>query len=54
LGAIIDKVQRGECDVIVTRYVRPIVAIIPYRDYLAVKEALDQIRAERGEKAEAV
>jgi prevent-host-death family protein len=52
LGAVIDRVQRGECDVIVTRYVRPIVAVIPYRDYLAVKDTLDRIRAERGEKGE--
>jgi len=36
-GASSTGLQRGECDVIVTRYVRPIVAIIPYRDYLAVK-----------------
>lgn len=50
LGGLIDQVQRSECDVIVTRYIRPIVAIIPYQDYLAMKDALDTVRREREQR----
>jgi prevent-host-death family protein len=47
LGTLVDRVERGDADVIVTRYLRPIVVMIPYRDYLALKAELDAIRAER-------
>lgn len=47
LGTLVDRVERGEADVIVTRYLRPIVVMIPYRDYLALKTQLDQLRAAR-------
>jgi len=47
LGTLIDRVERGEADVIVTRYLRPIVVVIPYRDYLALKGQLDELRAGR-------
>lgn len=47
LGTLIDRVERGEADVIVTCYLRPIVVMIPYRDDLALKTQLDQLCAAR-------
>ena len=47
LGMLVDRVERGDADVIVTRYLRPIVVVIPYRDYLALKSELDALRDAR-------
>jgi prevent-host-death family protein len=47
LGTLIDRVERGQADVIITRYLRPIVVMIPYRDYLALKDQVDALRAAR-------
>ncbi len=52
LGTLVNRVERGDADVIVTRYLRPIVVIIPYRDYLALKSELDALRDARAAEAD--
>jgi len=52
LGMLVDRVERGDADVIVTRYLRPIVVVIPYRDYLALKSELDALREARAAEAD--
>jgi prevent-host-death family protein len=44
--AVVDSVVAGE-DVIVERYSRPTVAVIPYADYEAILEELEDLRAAR-------
>lgn len=44
---IVDKAHTGEEDIVVERYGKPMVAVIPYEDYLALEEQLDDLRATR-------
>lgn len=42
---VIDTALRG--DVVITRYGKPVVAVIDYDDFLALQEELDDLRAAR-------
>lgn len=42
--AVLDTVDRGTADVVVERYGKPIAAIIPYVDFEALQEALEELR----------
>jgi len=44
---ILDEAQAGESDVVVERYGKPVVAVIPYADFEAVQDELDDLRAAR-------
>ncbi len=44
---VVDTVQAGKADVVVERYGKPMIAVIPYDDYVALQDALDDIRAAR-------
>lgn len=44
---VVDTVQTGKSDVVVERYGKPMIAVIPYDDYVALQDALEDIRAAR-------
>jgi prevent-host-death family protein len=44
---LLDEVYTGLGDVVIERNGKPIAALIPYEDYLAVAETLDNLRAAR-------
>jgi PHD/YefM family antitoxin component YafN of YafNO toxin-antitoxin module len=44
---ILDGAQAGGEDVIVERYGKPVAAVIAYEDFLALEDALDDLRAAR-------
>lgn len=44
---IVDAAAKGDSDVLVERYGKPMVAIIPYDDYAELADALDDLRAAR-------
>ncbi|MCL4301680.1 MAG: type II toxin-antitoxin system prevent-host-death family antitoxin [Anaerolineae bacterium] len=44
---LLDEVYAGSADIVIERNGKPIAALIPYEDYLAVTEALDNLRAAR-------
>jgi prevent-host-death family protein len=44
---ILDKASVGAEDVVVERYGKPVVAVIAYEDYLALREELEELRAAR-------
>lgn len=44
---LLDEVYAGATDIVVERNGKPTAALIPYEDYLAVAEALDNLRAAR-------
>jgi prevent-host-death family protein len=44
---LLDEVFTGAADIVIERNGKPIAALIPYEDYLAIAEALDDIRAAR-------
>ncbi len=44
---IVDAAASGDSDVVVERYGKPMVAIIPYEDYAELVDELDDIRAAR-------
>jgi prevent-host-death family protein len=44
---ILDKAQAGGEDVIVERYGKPVAAVIAYEDFVALEDALDDLRASR-------
>jgi prevent-host-death family protein len=46
---VLDNTIAGE-DTVITRYGRPVAAVIPYGDYLALRDELARIRAERDRK----
>ncbi len=47
LRDLLDDAMTGDADVIVTRYGKPIVAVIPYQDYISLQEELEALRVER-------
>lgn len=42
---VIDTAAAGDTDVVITRYGKPVVAVIDYADFLALQEELDDLRA---------
>ena len=44
---ILDAAQAGNQDLIVERYGKPVAAVIAYEDFLALQDALDDVRAAR-------
>ena len=44
---VLDEASAGVSDVIVERYGKPVAAVIPYQDYAALQEELDELRAAR-------
>jgi prevent-host-death family protein len=44
---MLDTVLIKDVDVVITRYNKPLVTVLPYEDYLAVQKELDKRRAER-------
>ncbi len=49
---ILDDAGAGRNDTVVERYGRPIAAVIPYEDYVALQEALEDLRDARSAAAE--
>ena len=41
---VLDTVDRGSADVVIERYGKPIAAIIPFVDFEALQEALEELR----------
>ena len=44
---MLDLAQTSDTDVIITRYNKPVVAVVAYEDYIAVQEELHKRRAQR-------
>lgn len=44
---VIDTAAGGDTDVVITQYGKPVVAVIGYADYVALQDALDDLRAAR-------
>jgi len=44
---LLDMANAGGSDVVIERYGRPVVAVISYEDYVALKDELEEIRATR-------
>lgn len=44
---VVDAAASGDTDVVVERYGKPMVAIIPYEDYAELVDDLDDMRAAR-------
>jgi prevent-host-death family protein len=44
---LLDAAHLGSADIVIERNGKPIAALIPYEDYLALAEALDDLRAAR-------
>ena len=42
---LVDTAAAGVVDVVITRYGKPVVAVIDYDDFLALQEELDDLRA---------
>lgn len=42
---LIDTAAAGVADVVITRYGKPVAAVIDYEDFLALQEELDDLRA---------
>lgn len=49
---VLDTVTTGTSDIVIERYGKPVAAVIAYRDFLALQDELDDLRAAR--RAEAV
>ncbi len=49
---VLDDVGAGKMDTVVERYGKPVVAVIPYEDYVALQEALEELRDARSAAAE--
>jgi prevent-host-death family protein len=46
---LLDTATAGQADVIITRYGKPVTAMIRYEDYVAVQEELVKLRAQQSE-----
>jgi prevent-host-death family protein len=42
---VVDTAAAGVADVVITRYGKPLVAVIDYEDFVALQEELDDLRA---------
>jgi prevent-host-death family protein len=49
---VLDTVTTGASDIVIERYGKPVAVVIAYRDFLALQDELDDLRAAR--RAEAV
>jgi prevent-host-death family protein len=47
---LLDAAYTGSTDTIIERNGKPIAVLIPYEDYLAIEETLDELRAARRAK----
>lgn len=45
--SILDATGAGEKDIVITRYGKPVAALIDYTDWVAIQEILDDLRAAR-------
>ena len=46
---LLDTATAGQADVIITRYGKPVTAMIRYEDYVAIQEELVKLRAQQSE-----
>ena len=46
---LLDTATAGQADVIITRYGKPVTAMIRYEDYVALQEELVKLRAQQSE-----
>lgn len=46
---LLDSATAGQADVIITRYGKPVTAMIRYEDYVALQDELLRLRAEQSE-----
>lgn len=46
---LLDTATAGQADVIITRYGKPVTAMIRYEDYVALQEELVRLRAQQSE-----
>jgi prevent-host-death family protein len=46
---LLDTAMAGQADVIITRYGKPVTAMIRYEDYVAVQEELVKLRTQQSE-----
>ena len=44
---LLDAAQAGSTDTVIERNGKPVAVLIPYRDYLELREALEDLRAAR-------
>ena len=44
---LLDAAYTGTTDIVIERNGKPIAVLIPYQDYLAIEETLDELRAAR-------
>jgi prevent-host-death family protein len=44
---ILDKAHVGDSDVVIERYGKPVAVVIAYKDYVALQDELDDLRATR-------
>ena len=49
---VLDTAATGASDIVIERYGKPVAVVIAYRDFLALQDELDELRAAR--RAEAV
>lgn len=49
---MLDLVLIDDVDVVITRYSKPVVALLSYEDYLAVQHRLAQVRLERAAESQ--
>ena len=49
---VVDLTHEGKGDVVIERYHKPLVVVIPFEDYEAIQEELDDLRAGRLAMAE--
>ena len=45
--SILDTTSSGQTDIVITRYGKPVATLIDYADWIALQEALDDLRAVR-------
>ena len=44
---VVDAVSKGDTEIVVERYGKPVVAVISYQDYVALREQLEELRLVR-------
>ena len=44
---VLDTVTSGDSDIVIERYGKPVAVVIAYRDFLALQDELDDLRASR-------
>ena len=46
---LLDRASSGREDIVITRYGKPVTAMIRYEDYVALQDALVELRAQQSE-----